>query len=38
VNKFITFKIIYSISHDSRDLEGVRKTNYILKNALSLNF
>ncbi|MBD3638510.1 MAG: DUF481 domain-containing protein [Crocinitomicaceae bacterium] len=38
INKYLSFKLIYSVVHDSRNLEGVRKTNYILKNTLSLNF
>jgi putative salt-induced outer membrane protein YdiY len=38
VNKFLTFKIVYSLSHDSRDIKDVRKTNYSLSNTLSFNF
>ena len=38
INKYLTFKVIYSLTHDSRDIEGVRKTNYAIKNALSFNF
>lgn len=38
INKYLTFKVIYAITHDSRDIEGVRKTNYAIKNALSFNF
>lgn len=37
-NKFLTFKIVYSLSHDSRDIENVRKTNYTLSNTLSFKF
>lgn len=37
-NKFLTFKIVYSLNHDNRDIEGVRKTNYNLLNTLSFNF
>ncbi|MGB1102163.1 MAG: DUF481 domain-containing protein [Crocinitomicaceae bacterium] len=37
-NKFLTFKVIYSLAHDSREIEGVRKTNYFIKNTLSFNF
>lgn len=37
-NKFLTFKIVYSLSHDSRNIENVRKTNYTLSNTLSFKF
>ena len=37
-NKFLSFKIIYALTHDSRDIAGVRKTNYYIKNTLSFNF
>jgi putative salt-induced outer membrane protein YdiY len=37
-NKFLTFKIVYSLSHDSRQIEGVRKTNYSISNTLSFKF
>jgi putative salt-induced outer membrane protein YdiY len=37
-NKFLTFKIVYSLSHDSRNIEDVRKTNYSLSNTLSFTF
>lgn len=37
-NKFLSFKIIYALTLDSRDIEGVRKTNYYIKNTLSFNF
>lgn len=38
VNKYLSFKIVYTVTHDNRDIEGVRKTNYILKNTLSFQF
>lgn len=38
INKYLTFLVIYSLAHDSRELEGVRKTNYVLKNTLSFRF
>jgi len=38
INSHLTVKVIYSIAHDSRDIVGVRKTNYALRNALSFNF
>ena len=38
INKYLTFKVIYSLAHDSRDIPEVRKTNYILKNTLSFKF
>ena len=38
VNKYLSFKIVYSVTHDNREIEGVRKTNYILKNTLSIQF
>lgn len=38
ISKHLSFKLVYSMVHDSRDIEGVRKTNYILKNTLSFNF
>ena len=38
INSHLTVKVIYSIAHDSRDIEVVRKTNYALKNPLSFNF
>jgi putative salt-induced outer membrane protein YdiY len=38
INKYLSYKIIYSLTHDSRNLQGVRKTNYILKNTLSFKF
>lgn len=37
-NSFLTFKIIYQLSHDSRDIPEVRKTNYSIKNSISFNF
>jgi putative salt-induced outer membrane protein YdiY len=38
INKYLSFKIIYSLVHDSRNLDGVRKTNYILKNTINFKF
>lgn len=38
INKYLQFKIVYSLSHDSRNLPDIRKTNYTLRNTLSLNF
>lgn len=38
INSRLTVKVIYSLAHDSRSIEGVRKTNYAIKNALSFNF
>jgi len=38
INKHLTYRIIYSLTHDSRDIEGVRKTNYTFRNALSFTF
>ncbi len=37
-NQHLTFKLVYQLAHDSRDIEGVRKTNYAIKNTLSFNF
>lgn len=37
-SKHISFRIIYSLNHDSRSIEGVRKTNYTFKNAISFTF
>lgn len=37
-NRFLTFKLIYQLAHDSRDIPEVRKTNYSIKNTLSFNF
>ncbi|MCH2234196.1 MAG: DUF481 domain-containing protein [Crocinitomicaceae bacterium] len=33
-----TFKLVYYLAHDSRNIEGVRKTNYTLKNTFSFRF
>ena len=33
-----TFKLVYNLAHDSRDIDGVRKTNYTLKNTFSFRF
>jgi len=38
INKRLTYKIIYSLTHDSRDIQDVRKTNYTFRNALSFTF
>lgn len=38
INKYLTFKLIYTLTHDSRNIAEVRKTNYIIKNALQINF
>lgn len=38
ITKFLSFKVIYNLTHDSRDIDGVRKTNYTIKNTLSFNF
>lgn len=38
INKYLSFKVVYSVTHDSRNIEDVRKTNYILKNTLSFSF
>ncbi|MCG8574707.1 MAG: DUF481 domain-containing protein [Flavobacteriales bacterium] len=38
INKYLTFKVIYSLAHDSRNIPDVRKTNYTLKNTLSFKF
>jgi len=37
-NKYLTFKIVYSLNHDSRNLLDVRKTNYTFSNTLSFKF
>lgn len=36
ISKHLDFKVSYSVTHDSRDIEGVRKTNYVVKNALRM--
>lgn len=38
INDFLSFKVIYSLAHDSRDIPDVRKTNYFIKNTLSFSF
>jgi putative salt-induced outer membrane protein YdiY len=38
VNKYLTFKLTYALTHDSRNIQDVRKTNYTFKNTLSFNF
>ncbi|MEO9533172.1 MAG: DUF481 domain-containing protein [Crocinitomicaceae bacterium] len=38
INKYLSYKVIYSITHDSRDIQDVRKTNYNLRNSLTVKF
>jgi putative salt-induced outer membrane protein YdiY len=38
VNKNLSVRFIYNLTHDNRDREGIRKTNYIFKTALSFTF
>lgn len=38
INKHLTYRMIYSLSHDSRNIPDVRKTNYTFRNALSFIF
>jgi putative salt-induced outer membrane protein YdiY len=38
INKYLSFRVIYSLMHDSREIEGVRKTNYVFRNALQVSF
>jgi putative salt-induced outer membrane protein YdiY len=38
INKYLSFRVIYSLTHDNRDIPEVRKTNYTLKNALTFQF
>lgn len=38
INKFMSYKVVYTLNHDSRHIEGVRKTNYTFKNTLSFKF
>ena len=38
INKFLSLKLVYSVTHDNRDIEGIRKTNYTLRNTLSFKF
>jgi putative salt-induced outer membrane protein YdiY len=38
INKYLVFRVVYGITHDSRSLVDVRKTNYWLKNTLSFRF
>jgi putative salt-induced outer membrane protein YdiY len=38
INQHLTYRVIYSLTHDSRDIEEVRKTNYTFRNALSFTF
>ena len=38
INKYLSFKLIYSLTHDNRNIIDVRKTNYVLKNSLTIHF
>jgi len=38
INKYFSLKIVYNLIHDSRNIPGVRKTNYAIKNTLSIAF
>lgn len=38
INKHLTYRVVYSLSHDSRNIPDVRKTNYTFRNALSFTF
>lgn len=38
VNKYLSLKVVYTLTDDSRDIPDVRKTNYSIKNTLSFNF
>lgn len=38
INEYLSFNVVYSITHDSRDLFEVRKTNYVIKNMLRISF
>lgn len=38
INKSLTFRMIYSVMHDNRDIPNVRKTNYEFRNALRISF
>lgn len=38
INKYLSFRMIYMLMHDTRDIEGVRKTNYTFRNALQIKF
>jgi len=38
INKNLTFRMIYSVMHDNRDIPNVRKTNYEFRNALRISF
>lgn len=38
INKHLTFRMIYSVTHESRDLPEVRKTNYFVRNSLQIKF
>ncbi|MFD1553381.1 hypothetical protein DNU06_06865 [Putridiphycobacter roseus] len=38
INEYLSFLLIYSLTHDSRNIADVRKTNYVLKNTLRVSF
>lgn len=38
INKYLNFKIVYSLTHDSRNIPDVRKTNYVLNNTIQVVF
>ena len=38
INRYLTFKLVYSLTHDSRNIPGVRKTNYLVKNTVKFQF
>lgn len=38
INKHLTFRMIYNLTHDSRDILDIRKTNYYFRNSLSFTF
>lgn len=38
INQYLTLKLVYSLTHDSRYIPEVRKTNYVIKNTLKISF
>ena len=38
INQNLSFLLIYSLTHDSRNIPDVRKTNYVVKNSLRVSF
>ncbi len=38
INKYLNYKIVYSVIHDNREIPGARKTNYTIENALEVRF